>query len=151
MTLGTKLHSLGITTLSIFFLLLCLILNYVFLFFISLFKIVAIDCILFLLHQFMGPTLLFQWTYSIMGFVYTISLFFAYHYYILSFLIVIIFILSLFHPFFRFTLYESQSYQLRHIRIEVEELKSKVDTLGTKVDNIFTVLENIEQRLINNN
>lgn len=142
-SVGTKLHSLGITAMNIGLFVLCLFLSYVFSYFLSLFTILAFNCAILLIHRLMGPHWIFQIFYALLEYFYVVIFFMVQHYYFTSFLISVIFVWSLVSSILRI-FNRNESSQVRHLREEVIELISKVDSVESKLDEIVQTLARIE-------
>ena len=144
--LGTKLYSLGIGAMTVLLILFCLLFSYVLLYFLSWRYVLLFNCMVVLSHGMMGP----QWTiecfFVLYRYLYFVLLFMVTHYYVFSFLVVVVCCFPIFSCISS-CLRVRPPWQARDLRDEIIMLSLKVDNLEAKVNDVLTLLEKIEERL----
>lgn len=134
---------------SVTLLVLCIFFSFLFFYLFSLrcLNIIAIDCVILLLHKIMGPEWIFEWFYYIfVWYFYKVLLFMVTHYYVSFVLIFVICIWSLITTILRLCA-ENEPGQLKRIQEEITELASKIDSVESKLDNILLKLARIESQI----
>ena len=146
--LGTTLFSLGITALSISLFLLCLLLNYIFLFFFSFISIMAFDCIVMFLHCLLGPKLIFDYIVIFCSYFGQI-LFFLWKYpYFFSLMVTILSCVSCLMPIIRLTLRRNHRMQMKtladnivHLNLTINNIRTQLTEIESKIDTILSTME----------
>ena len=126
--------------------LLCLLLSYIFLYFLSIRYVLVFCSVIFLLHRFMGPKWILNFFYELCGYFYVVLLFMVTHYYFSSVLIIVVCTWSFVHGIVSLC-YSQRNLQMDDIREELIELNSKVDNLESKINEALTLLARIEVQL----
>ena len=111
------------------------------------FYVMAFDCLIFLLHQIMGPVWIYETFYIVFERSCSLFFFVASHYYICSFLFLIVCVWSIVHRIMRFLNFGNKSSQVNDIRQDLMDLNEKVDNLESKIEEILASLARIELQL----
>ena len=135
----------GITAMTVALILLCLLLNYFFLTFLSLISIVLFDCFVILLHYFLGPKVIFEYIYILSWYLSGFLLFIYRHPYLFCFLVLC---MSFGYPLFSFYRFMARRNEKKVVRTLVdqmidlnramEDIKKQLRSMESKID---TVLE----------
>lgn len=110
--------------------------------------VIAFNCSVFLLHKIMGPLWIYECSYVLFGHFYVLLLFMVTHYYISSFLVIVICVWSFVLSIMRICYSEKNSWQVNDIREELMELNGRVDNLEIGLEEILASLARIEVQLL---
>ena len=125
---------LGETAASISLILFSLLLSYIFLRFFSLLFVLAFLSMMFLLHQVIGPIVLYEWIFWAGGYLLQIAYFVAKHYYITSILIVVVFVYSTVMVVIRWSTQKSDRQLREELLACVLQQSVKIDELQKDLD-----------------
>ena len=145
---GATMYYLGESAATIGLALLCLLFSYIFLNFFSIHFILFFLSGMFLLHQLLGPILLFEWIFYFVQHIAAFASFLARHYYVTAALVVLTFGYSLVRVVIRWTLEQSERQQREQMLACLLDQTVRIRQLEAMLENRIQTLEDNQREMM---